>query len=476
MEASTVVFVSGAEHTTMALPSPNNSSCGTTDYVLQSFRAQNFTYVEMKNLADSTVAVSVTVDGPSTSSLSLFAYASPTPPSSRDDVNQCMVSDEGNFEPGTLTPHGPSLSVDNGKALVVGPRASAFVMLATKDLINTYKVTARTVGVEAVADRSTITISTTDGTVPTPVLVSGLQRTTMPLPAPTAGRASSCGTRDYAVQSPNGENFAYLEMRNPGDSAAAVSVTVDGPHPDFLSLFAYASPTPPSSKDDVNRCMVSDEGVFDLRTLRRLPPSLSVTNGKVIVVGPHASTFVMLATNDRTGPFKVNAQTVGHGSVVDTPSITIPSSATEEATTTVLVSGAQRTTMPLPAPNADSSSSCGHTGYAVQSPNGQNFAYVEVKNPGDSVGLTSVTVEGANPSSLSFFAYASPTPPSSKDDVNQCMVSDEGQPVPGTSTARAPALAVANGKPLVVAPHASAFLMLATDDHTGPFNVKTLRH
>jgi hypothetical protein len=131
----------------------------------------------------------------------------------------------------------------------------------------------------------------------------------MALPAPNAGSGSSCGTTNYTVQSFNGQNFAYVEMKNLTNSAATVSLSVDGPNPSSLSLFAYASPTPPSSNDNVNQCLVSAQGSFEHSggNLTPVPPSLSVAAGKGVVVGPQASVFVMLATWDQTGPFRIKA-------------------------------------------------------------------------------------------------------------------------------------------------------------------------
>jgi hypothetical protein len=275
------------------------------------------------------------------------------------------------------------------------------------------------------------------------------------------------------VRSLDGQNFAYVEVKNPGDSAAAVSLTVDGPNPSALSLFAYASPAPPSSRDNVNQCMVSGEGRVASGTSSAVGPSLAVTDGTGLVVGAHASVFVMLATEDTTGAFTLKTRTVSLAAVADTPSITIPTSSGGEVASTVLVSGGQRIATPLPAPKVGTSSSCGKTGYTVQSFHGQNFAYVEVKNPGDSAAAVSLTVDGPNLPGLSLFAYASPAPPSSRDDVNQCMVSDEGHFAPGTSIPVGPSLSVADGKGVIVGPHASAFVMLATDDTTGVFTVKT---
>jgi hypothetical protein len=468
-DASATILVSGGQRTSMPLPAPgagSSSSCGTSHYSVQSFGGQNFAYVEVRNPRDSAEAVALTVDGPNPEALSLFAYARPTPPSSKDDVNQCMVSDEARFE--QLTPTPPALSPTNGKALVVGPHASAFVMLATRDRTGPFTMKARIVALASVADTPSLTIATTSGgEASASVLVSGVQRTSMPLPAPEAGSSSACGTTHYAVESFDGQNFAYVEVKNPGDTAAAVALSLDGASPEALSLFAYASSTPPSSKDDVNQCMVSDEGRFE--SLTPMPPSLSAQNGKALVIGPQASTFVLIGTRDRTGAVTMKTRTIGLAGVADRPSLTIPGRSGDESSATVLVSGAQRTAMPLPAPSAGSSSSCGATHYAVQSFNGQNFAYVELKNANDSAALVDVSVDGPNPARLSLFAYTSPTPPSSPDNVNACLVSDEGGFT--SLTLVAPALSAKKGNPLVIQPHESAFVLLATNDDAGVFTL-----
>ena len=300
--------------------------------------------------------------------------------------------------------------------------------------------------------------------------VSGELRTAMPLPAPNASRSSQCGTTGFSVNSLNGQNFAYIEVKNPGDSAAAVSIGVDGPSPSSLSLFAYASSTPPS-RDNVNQCLVSDEGHFATASMPEMAPSLSKKNGKALVIAAHASAFVLLATNSETGDFTVTARTESLAAVPDTPAITIPTVPNGETSATVLVSGTLRTAMPLPAPNASRSSQCGTTGFSVNSLNGQNFAYIEVKNPGDSAAAVSIGVDGPSPSSLSLFAYASSTPPS-RDNVNQCLVSDEGHFATASMPEMAPSLSKKNGKALVIAAHASAFVLLATNSETGDFTVK----
>jgi hypothetical protein len=108
------------------------------------------------------------------------------------------------------------------------------------------------------------------------------------------------------VQPGSASNFAYVELQNPTDDAAAVSVTVAGASVAGLSLYAYGAPTPPTTTADANQCMTSDEWSFAGETA--VAPRLAAEDGTAVVLAPHASVWVMLATGTDSGAFTMSVR------------------------------------------------------------------------------------------------------------------------------------------------------------------------
>jgi hypothetical protein len=290
-------LVSGASKTPPNVPSPHDSACGGYVQSVRSYDPESFGYVEVKNPGDVAASVAVSLDGQPDATLAFFAYASPNAPASIDQVKTCMVSNEGEYVGGN--PRGPELSSRQGSGLVVPAHGSAYVMLATGGKTGAFPLIVKTEAVGA-ADKGTIVVPAAGVTASQDILVSGASKTPPNLPSP---RDSSCGGFVQSVRSYDPEAFAYIEVKNTEDAAAAAALSLDGAPDMTLALFAYASSTPPASSAAANACMVSDSGDYVGGVSRG--PELSSSRGTSLIVPAHGSAYVMLATGPKTGPYQV---------------------------------------------------------------------------------------------------------------------------------------------------------------------------
>jgi hypothetical protein len=279
-------------------------------------------------------------------------------------------------------------------------------------------------------------------------IVSGEQRATFNLP-------TRCESGGPVRGGP--ENFAYIEVKNPGESAASISLTVDGPG-QFNALYAYTSPTAPTTLQAAEQCLQIDEG--QLIGASPTQPALSVARDKALVVPARGSVFVLLATRNATGAYEVRVVT--DRLAPDPAALTIAPASGGVVSATALTSGAQRASFDLP-------TGCNNGGLARGGP--ENFAYIEVKNPGESAASVSLTLEGPGQFNA-LYAYASPTPPATVQAAEQCLQVDEGQLIGASPTQ--PALSAANGKALSVPARGSVFVLLATRNATGAYSVRAV--
>jgi hypothetical protein len=120
-----------------------------------------------------------------------------------------------------------------------------------------------------------------------------------------SARDSSCGHAAVSVMSYGPEPSAYVELKNDGDAAAPVAVTLDGAPDMHAAFFAYASASPPTSVDEATACLTSSSGSY-VAGGTVLGPELSSRNGTGLVVPAHGSAFVLLATDGRTGAYRLS--------------------------------------------------------------------------------------------------------------------------------------------------------------------------
>jgi hypothetical protein len=296
--------------------------------------------------------------------------------------------------------------------------------------------------------------------------IDGSKRAAFAFPAQWDDR-SACGYPKAMALGENGENFTYFEVKNPNQSPAAVSLTVEGDHVSALSFYAFASDTPPSSTEKMAACLISDTAHY---LGKIIAPALASADGTGLVVGARSSVFVLLGAQQDSGTYAVHARVDALVDNVDGGKITVPA-AGGNVRSPVLVSGAQRSTTPLPAQEFDDCSA----GYLDNPLGAQPFAYVELENPSDVPATLSVKVEGANPGNLSLLAYRERTPPSTKETIGACTARDYGHYV-GGDVMQAPMLSDENGKALVIGAHASAYVLLATGQATGLYTLDVTAH
>jgi hypothetical protein len=457
------VLVSGARKTAASLADPNESTCGNHPRAVRSYERENFAWLELTNPADVATSVSLSVEqGPGLDRAALVAYASRTAPASANEQNDCLTSSAGGWMPGSPFQYGPSLAIGNGRGLVIPAHGSVYVMLATQQNTGSFKVRARTEQL-GLADIAALPVAAEGATSDLSVLVSGARRSATFLPSPSD---SSCGARARSARSYDRENFAYVELQNPSDSAAMVSLSVEGGDVGRLALFAYGSATPPNTDAEEERCLTSSNGGWDRAAQQTFGPAFSNANGKGLVVPAHGSTFVMLATGATTGAFRVKARTEKLGTA-DIATLTLPASGTEQMT--VLVSGGQRTATSLPSPR---DSACGSRSRSARSLDRENFAWVEVKNISDDDASVALTLDGAQPAQLAMFAYTSATPPATDAEENDCLVSSSGGFMPVGAATYGPAFSSASQNSLIVEAHSSVHVLLATLQSTGALTLR----
>jgi hypothetical protein len=411
----TSVVVGDARKTPQNLPSPSDSECASPTQSVLGYDAQNFAWFEVKNAAETAASVALSVDGAPDMGLAFFAYASSTAPATLEDAKACVIAGGGDYVNGQV--EGAELSTRRGSGLVVPAHGSVFVMLVTGTKTGSFPITVTTEALGP-ADEAVVTLDPTVGaTVTSKVLLSGAART--PTNVPSA-RDAQCGATARSVVSYNREPFAWLEVKNPGDAAAAISLSLDGTPEMNAAFYAYSSSSPPRSADEVNACSTSSSGSYVGGTSNG--PELATSQGSGLVVPAHGSTWVMLMVQGKTGPFTVVAKTETTGAA-DKATVLVPSAQRAATLQSLLVSGSAKTPANMPSPR---DSSCGHAPVSVMSYGPEPSAYVELKNDGDAAAPVAVTLDGPPDSHAAFFAYSSATPPTSADEATACLTSSSG--------------------------------------------------
>ena len=301
------VLVSGSDRTVTSLPSPIESPCGGALRVARSFRGEAYAYFEVTNPTDEAATVSLFLDAPNITKArpALYVYASDMPPTTDEETMRCMVADAADWDARGKAMAPPALAQEDGTAVVVDARSSVYVLLATEERTGPYTVTART---DSLTTARPLVIPSSPGVEETAtVLVSGRERTTMTLPAPSS---TSCGGRLSVARSYEGESYAYVEIQNPAEEAAVVSLSVSHPNISKMepALFAYATANPPATEEEVMKCMVAVDAEWSSTVGAMVPPRLSVEDGTALVVGARSSAYVLLATRGRTGAFTLTIE------------------------------------------------------------------------------------------------------------------------------------------------------------------------
>jgi hypothetical protein len=439
VEANVMVVVSGTQRSDV-LP----TRCGEPDAALRGGE-DNVAVVEVKNPNDAAAAVSLSLDGPSINS-ALVAYATAGPPASVQDAIGCLQIAETTFDLDSK-PIQPALSAGKNRGLVVPARGSVFVLVATGDATGAF--TLKSVTDALAPPTASLTLAgAPGGRVEGAVFVGGNARAAVALP-------TRC-SEELSTVRPGKDNVAFVEVRNPNDTAASVSLSFDGPETSS-ALYAFGSSVLPASVRDAERCFQTSATVLDVNG-KPIQPSLSTVAGRSLVVPGHGSVFVLVATGSATGAYALHAVTDALAPA-DTTSITVAPAAGGVVTKTALVSGFQRAgTIPR---------RCGEG--APARAGADNFAFVEVKNPGDGPASVSLTIDGPDGNN-GLFAYASPTPPATLHDAWQCLSSDESSlvTVPKPHMVQ-PELSAPKGKSVVVPSRGSVFVLLATAAGTGAF-------
>jgi len=255
------------------------------------------------------------------------------------------------------------------------------------------------------------------------IAVSGAKRMDVP-------RTStwSCGESTY-YSGTSSSNVAWVEIANPSNQTASVSVAVTGAG--YADLYAYASASPSSL---VQCTTFSASG------------DLSGTRSLVVEAGKSA--FVLVATGVSTGTYTVSAKV---DAFVPSPTpagtkLLLPTTSGATASTGVTVSGTARLDVPR-----TSTWSCGESTY-YSGTTSSNFAWVEIANPSSQTASVSVGVAGAGYADL--YAYASASPSS----LVQCTTFSASGELTGTRS-------------LVVEAGKSAFVLVATGVATGSYTV-----
>ncbi len=309
---------------------------------------------------------------------------------------------------------------------------------------------------------SILTIGATAGaSTHSTVVVSHANRTAEGI-LPTGCHATDTSDGYWAPRRflPGDAKFAYVELKNPGEAAAAISVWAHArPSHNIGSvrLRAYASSKPPRDRDEAGKCLaISPNYGLDRG-------ALASEQGSAIVVPARGSVFVLVTVSDNEyttvgtrnedPTFEVGVYTQ-QLAPVDKTSIIVPAEG-QETRRTVLVSGSQRTSYTLPY-----LSQCGGSPPRVVQE--QNFAYVEVNNPLGVPVTVALTGSRTAPYPLVspkvwLFAYASPTPPATFAEGNACIKTTSWNFVSLDS--------------LLIPPHQSRYVLVGTEVMTGSFDV-----
>lgn len=301
-----------------------------------------------------------------------------------------------------------------------------------------------------------VTIASREGeTVVKMIEISGAQRTANDVLPANCGESSSWPRTVRGGQ----ENFAYVEVKNPTDIASAVSLVLERGGAERVALFAYASPTLPTSYEEARRCLSTDQSSYDSTK----GVQLSAETGKALVVPARSSVYVLVATGNREGSFRLSAKTEAFAPS-DNATIEVPHLG-EAVTFDVLVSGAQRTES-----NLLPSNFCGKPSADRSVIGGQdNYAYIEVKNPSDTSAQVALSVAPRPSSRTALVAYDSVTPPTHAAEADDCRVTD-------WSLLEGARLSGVNGKGLVVPARSSVYVLVAIGSGTGlvPLQVSSL--
>jgi uncharacterized protein (TIGR03382 family) len=265
-------------------------------------KASNFAYVQLKNSDTTAKSVALALSGRNLSTAHLLAYGddADSPPKTAADADKCLTLAHG-MQAGAdgknvILAGGPRLASDVGSGIVIGPKSSVHVLLATEATLGTYNLTVRTDGTGAV-DQGSISILQPGQIASGTVLVSGAARFAGAL-LPNGVDDKCGGSRGKAAGAAT--NYGYVELKNGTDTAQPVAVRMGGSNLGDAQLLAYAAAAAPKDAKEADKCLALARGSATVA------PTLSSTDG--LVVPAKGSIYVLVATKDSTGLYNLEVR------------------------------------------------------------------------------------------------------------------------------------------------------------------------